>query len=103
VNSLVRVRVELPAHLRALAGVEGEVVLGVAPPPTIGSVLDSLEGVHPVLRGTIRPHGAEHRRPLIRFYAGGEDLSLLPLDTPIPTEVASGREPFLVVGAIAGG
>lgn len=96
-------RVVLPFHLRNLARVEGEVELAVAPPVTVSAVLDSLEARFPVLRGTIRDHGTLKRRPFIRFFACKEDLSLDPPDTPLPEAVVNGSEPFLVVGAMAGG
>lgn len=97
------IRVVLPAHLRSLAGVRSELSLEVADPPTIGAVLDALEAAHPMLRGTLREHGGGPRRPFVRFYACEEDLSHEPADTPLPAEVVSGKEPFLVVGAMAGG
>ena len=97
------IRVVLPFHLRNLARVEGEVELEVANPVTIRAVLEVLEARFPVLRGTIRDHDTLKRRPFIRFFACKEDLSLEPPDTPLPAEVVSGAEPFLVVGAMAGG
>jgi sulfur-carrier protein len=97
------IRVELPTHLRRLAGVEGEVTLDVGGPVTARSVLDALEARYPMLRGTIREHGTLKRRPLLRFYACEEDLSHEPPDTPLPAAVASGAEPFIVLAAIAGG
>jgi len=97
------IRVELPAHLRTLARVNGEVELEVAAPVTVGAVLDALEARHPVLRGTIRDHVTARRRPFLRFFACETDLSLEPPDTRLPDAVLSGNEPFLVVGAIAGG
>jgi len=97
------IRVELPAHLRTLAGVAGEVQVDVAGPVTLGSVLDALERSYPVLRGTIRDHGTQKRRAFIRFFACEEDFSLERPDTPLPKKVASGDEPLLVVGALAGG
>jgi hypothetical protein len=97
------IRVVLPHHLRTLARVQGEVQLEVEPPVTLGSVLDALEARHPVLRGTIRDHGTLRRRPFLRFFACEEDLSHEPPDTPLPHAVARGEEPFLVIGAIAGG
>ncbi|MEO8256014.1 MAG: MoaD/ThiS family protein [Acidobacteriota bacterium] len=97
------IRVELPAHLRTLARVGGEVQIDVAAPVTLRSVLDALEACYPVLRGTIRDHGTRKRRPYVRFYACTEDLSHQPPDTPLPDSVVSGTEPFLVVGAMAGG
>jgi len=97
------IRVELPFHLRNLARVPGEIQLAVAEPVTIKSVLDTLEENHPVLRGTIRDHGTLKRRPFIRFFACKEDLSLEPPDTPLPEPIVNGSEPFLIVGAMAGG
>ena len=97
------IRVKLPQHLRTLAGVDGEVRLDVPEPPTQAGVLDALEAVYPVLRGTIRDHGTAKRRDFIRFFACGRDLTLEPAETPLPDEVASGEEPFRVVGAMAGG
>lgn len=97
------IRVILPFHLCKLAGITGEVKLDVAEPPTIGSVLDALEHRYPMLRGTIRDHGTLKRRAFIRFYACQKDLSHDPSETPVPDAVASGEEPFMVVGAIAGG
>jgi sulfur-carrier protein len=97
------VRVKLPGHLRRLAGAEGEVRLDVADPPTVGSVLDALEGRYPVLRGAIREHGTQRRRAFVRFFACEQDLSHLPVDAPLPAAVAGGTEPFLIVGAMAGG
>ena len=97
------VRVELPAHLRTLARVADEVAVDVAGAVTVGAVLDALERDYPVLRGTIRDHITHKRRPFIRFFACEEDLSLEPPDTARPDAIALGREPFLVVGALAGG
>lgn len=97
------IRVELPAHLRTLARVGGEVQIDVAGRPTLRSVLDALEACYPVLRGTIRDHVTHKRRPYVRFYACTEDLSHELPDTPLPAAVAAGVEPFLVVGAMAGG
>ena len=97
------IRVGLPYHLRNLARVEGEVQLAVASPVTVGAVLDALETRYPVLRGTIRDHGTLKRRPFLRFFACKEDLSLEPSATLLPDEVVSGVEPFLIVGAMAGG
>ena len=97
------IRVQLPAHLRTLARVDDEVRLDVEPRVTLGSVLDALEAQYPVLRGTIRDHVTERRRPFVRFYACEEDLSHEPPDTPLPDAVASGAEPFVILGAIAGG
>ena len=97
------IRVVLPYHLRTLARVPGEVVLDIPSPVTVGAVLDALETRHPALRGTIRDHGTLKRRPFIRFFACREDLSLEPPETVLPEAVLSGTEPFLVVGAMAGG
>jgi hypothetical protein len=97
------IRVVLPAHLRTLVRVEGDVMVEVAGTPTLRSVLDALEASHPVLRGTIRDHVTEKRRPFVRFYACEEDFSHELPDTPLPAAVASGAEPFLVIGAMAGG
>ena len=97
------IRVVLPFHLKNLARVEGEVQLEVASPVTVAAVLDTIEAKYPALRGTIRDHGTLKRRPFIRFFACKEDLSLEPPDTLLPEEVISGKEPFLVVGAMAGG
>ena len=97
------IRVQLPYHLRNLARVEGEAHLEVPAPVTLGSVLDALEAHYPVLRGTIRDHATLKRRPFIRFFACKEDLSLEPPETKLPDEVLSGAEPFLIVGAMAGG
>ena len=97
------IRVLLPFHLRNLAKIEGELQLDVATPVTIGTVLDEIETRYPVLQGTVRDHGTLKRRPFVRFFACKEDLSLEPADTPLPQEVLDGREPFLIIGAIAGG
>jgi sulfur-carrier protein len=98
------IRVEIPFHLRTLTKISGrEVTVEVAPPVTIGSVLDAVEAKYPVLRGTIRDHGSLKRRPFLRFYACEEDYSNLPADTELPEKIASGKEPFAIIGAIAGG
>ena len=97
------VRVELPAHLRALAHVGREVSVEVPGTVSILSVLDALEKKYPMLEGTIRDHATRARRPFLRFFACSEDWSHHPLDQPLPEAVASGQEPLLVVGAIAGG
>ena len=97
------IRIELPANLRTLANVGREVELRVDGPVTQRSVLDALEAAYPMLRGTIRDQVTKKRRPMLRFFACEEDLSDEPLDAPLPEEVAAGREPYLVVGAIAGG
>jgi hypothetical protein len=100
-NSMIRV--VIPYHLKNLANVTGEVTLDVDGPITVQSVLDALEARYPVLRGTIRDHETGQRRPMVRFYACEQDFSNDPPDTPLPAAVASGTEPFLVIGAIAGG
>jgi hypothetical protein len=97
------IRVQIPFHLRALANISGDVELDVAPPVTIESVLDALEASYPLLCGTIRDHITHKRRAFLRYYACEQDFSIEPPDTPLPEPVATGREPFLVVGAIAGG
>ncbi|MGD0745369.1 MAG: MoaD/ThiS family protein [Verrucomicrobiota bacterium] len=97
------IRVVLPYHLRNLARVDGEVQLEVPGPATTRSVLDALEARYPVLRGTIREHGTLKRRPFVRFFACREDWSLEPPDTRLPDAIVSGAEPFLIVGAMAGG
>jgi hypothetical protein len=97
------IRVVLPAHLRTLARVSGEVELRVEGPVTQRSLLDALEARYPMLRGTIRDHATGRRRPFLRFYACEQDLSHEPPDAPLPDAVALGTEPLLVVGAIAGG
>jgi hypothetical protein len=98
------IRIVLPFHLRQLArAANSEVTLEVASPVTVRAVLDALEAKYPVLRGTIRDHGTLKRRPFIRFFACKEDLSLESADTPLPEAVVNGSEPFLVVGAMAGG
>jgi molybdopterin synthase sulfur carrier subunit len=97
------IRVVLPFHLRTLARVDGEVELEVAGPATIGAVLDALEARYPALQGTMRDHGTLKRRPFVRFFACKEDLSLEPPETPLPEAVTSGEEPFLIIGAMAGG
>ena len=97
------IRVELPAHLRTLAQVGREVSVDVEGRATLRSVLDAIETRYPVLRGTIRDHVTEQRRPFVRFFACEEDLSHDPPDTPLPEAVATGAEPFLIVGAMSGG
>ena len=97
------IRVVLPFHLRNLAHVDGEVHLDPARPITLGSVLDALEARYPVLRGTLRDYVTLKRRPFVRFFACKEDLSLEPPDTALPDAVVNGDEPFLIVGAMAGG
>jgi hypothetical protein len=97
------IRVVLPVHLRTLAHVDGEVTLDVEGPATQRSVLDALEARHPALRGTIRDHVTQQRRAFVRFFACEQDWSHAPPDAPLPDAVATGAEPFLVVGAMAGG
>jgi len=97
------IRVILPPHLRTLAHVGSDVTLEVAAPVTQRSVLDALEARYPMLRGTIRDHVTQQRRPFLRFFACEEDLSHQPPDAPLPDAVASGKEPLVILGAIAGG
>ncbi|GAA4620368.1 MoaD/ThiS family protein [Saccharopolyspora hordei] len=98
------IRIRLPNHLRTLAGItDREVVVEVDGPPTQRAVLDALEARYPVLRGTVRDHETQQRRAFIRFFACEQDLSHESPDAPLPPEVAAGREPYLVVGAVAGG
>jgi hypothetical protein len=97
------IRVVLPYHLRNLARVQGEVCVEVQGDVTVSSVLSALEASYPMLAGTIRDHTTHLRRPFVRFFACGEDFSLESTDTKLPNKIASGEEPFLVIGAIAGG
>jgi len=97
------IRVALPYHLRTLARIDAEVELEVKGPVTQGAILDALEAKYPMLSGTIRDHVTKQRRPFLRFFACGEDFSFVSPDAPLPDPVASGEEPFLIVGAIAGG
>jgi sulfur-carrier protein len=97
------IRVQLPAHLRTLAGTGGEVALEVEGPVTQRSVLDALEARYPALCGTVRDHVTQARRPFVRFFAGEEDLSHESPDAPLPDAVARGEEPLVILGAIAGG
>ncbi len=97
------IRVTLPPHLRKLAQIDGEVKLDVAGPVTQRTVLDALEARYPMLRGTIRDHVTQRRRAFVRFFACGEDLSHETPDAPLPDAVAKGTEPFMIIGAIAGG
>jgi sulfur-carrier protein len=97
------IRVVLPHHLRTLARLGDEVQLDVNGSPTIRSVLDALEAKYPMLQGTIRDHGTLKRRPMVRFFVCGEDLSLESPDTPLPDAITNGSEPFFIMGAIAGG
>lgn len=97
------IRVALPLHLRTLAGVNGDVELEVNGEVTRSSILDALEARYPMLRGTIRDHVAGQRRPFLRFFACGEDITHEPADAPLPQAIASGAETFYVIGAIAGG
>ena len=97
------VRVELPYHLRQLAHVDGEVAVEVSGAVTAGAIIDALEARFPMLRGTIRDHATGQRRPFLRFFACEEDVSFAGLDAPLPQDVADGREPLTIIGAIAGG
>jgi molybdopterin synthase sulfur carrier subunit len=97
------IQVILPAHLRNLAGVGGEVSIQVSGQVTQRSILDALESAYPMLCGTIRDHVTQERRPFLRFFACQEDLSHQPPDAPLPDAVSSGKEPFMIIGAIAGG
>lgn len=97
------IRIVLPAHLRKLAQVNGEVKLEMDGPVTPRAILDALEARYPMLRGTIRDHGTQKRRAFVRFFACGQDLSHELADAPLPDAVATGAEPFMIVGAIAGG
>ena len=97
------IRVVMPAHLRTLAGVTGDVTVAVSGEVTRRSILDALETKYPMLRGTILEHVSGERRPFLRFFACGEDITHQSPDDPLPTEIASGAEPFYVIGAIAGG
>ncbi|PTX95617.1 MoaD/ThiS family protein [Opitutus sp. ER46] len=97
------IRVVLPFHLRNLAGVSGELALDVAAPVTLRAVVDAVEARYPVLRGTIRDHASGKRRTLVRFFVCREDWSARPPETELPAEIVSGREPLLIVGAMAGG
>ena len=100
---MTNIRIVLPPHLRTLAGVGHEVQIQLAGPATQRSVLDALESEYPMLRGTIRDYATQRRRPFVRFFACEQDLSHDPPDTPLPDAVRSGAEPYLVVGAMAGG
>ncbi len=97
------IRVVLPHHLRSLAGVDGEVKLQIQGPVTQRAVLDALEAGYPMLQGTIRGHHTQQRRPFLRFFACGQDLSHEQPDTVLPAAIATGAEPFLIIGAMAGG
>ena len=97
------IRVMLPSHLRTLANATGDITLEVVGAATVRSVLDALEARYPMLRGTIRDQVTQQRRPFLRFFACAEDLSHQPADAPLPDDVASGQEPLLILGAIAGG
>jgi molybdopterin synthase sulfur carrier subunit len=97
------VRVVLPQHLRTLARVDGEIPLSVQPPVCPRAILDALEALYPMLCGTIRDHATGQRRPMVRFFANQQDVTHSAPDTPLPGTVARGEEPFLIVGAIAGG
>jgi sulfur-carrier protein len=100
---VVNIRVVLPGHLRNLAGVDHEVDVDVQGPPTLAAVLDAIEASYPMLRGTIRDQVTQRRRSFVRYFACNQDLSHDPPDTPLPDAVVDGREPLLVVGAMAGG
>jgi molybdopterin converting factor small subunit len=97
------IRVYLPGHLRTLAHLQGETTVEPKGPATLGSVVDAVEEKYPVLRGAIRDHGTLKRRPFIRFFACQQDLSHDPPETPLPDDVLNGKEPLLIIGAIAGG
>jgi molybdopterin synthase sulfur carrier subunit len=97
------IRVQLPFHLRKLAHIDGELHLEVPPPVTVASTITAIENRYPMLRGTIREHDTHKRRPFIRFFACKEDLSLESPDTPLPEPILDGSEPFLIIGAMAGG
>jgi molybdopterin synthase sulfur carrier subunit len=97
------IRVILPAHLRTLARIDDELEIDVQAPVTQRSILDAIEERYPMLRGTIRDHVNKQRRPFLRFFACAEDLSLESPDAPVPDAIASGKEPFFIIGAIAGG
>jgi len=97
------IRVIMPPHLRTLARVDGELELEVKTPVSQRSVLDAVEAKYPMLRGTMRDHATQVRRPMVRFFACGEDLSHESPDAPLPDAIANGAEPFLIIGAIAGG
>jgi molybdopterin synthase sulfur carrier subunit len=97
------IRVQLPFHLRKLAHIDGELRIEVPPPVTIDSTITAIENRYPMLRGTIRDHGTLKRRPFIRFFACKEDLSFEPWDAPLPEAILKGEEPFLIIGAMAGG
>ena len=97
------IRVQFPFHLRNLAKIDGELQIEVPPPVTVGSTISAIEARYPMLRGTIRDHGTLKRRPFIRYFACKEDLSLDPPETPLPEAIIKGQEPFMIVGAIAGG
>lgn len=97
------IRVTLPAHLRKLAQIDGELSLEVVTPATLAGVLDALEARYPMLRGTIRDHVTQKRRAFVRFFACGQDLSHEPPDSVLPAAVVSGEQPFMILGAIAGG
>jgi|ERR1035441_8184572 molybdopterin converting factor small subunit len=102
--STVQVRVELPAHLRTLAHVAGhEVAVDVPEPPTVAATLDALEEAYPMLAGTIRDHDTRERRAFLRFFACQQDISFSPTDTPLPAAIAEGKEPLIILGAVAGG
>jgi hypothetical protein len=102
-SAVAQVRVQLPYHLRNLAKIDGEISLAVPGSVTVRAVLDALETRYPMLAGTIRDHGTLQRRPFLRFFACEEDISLASPDNPLPDAVVQGKEPLLIIGAIAGG
>ncbi|MGB6973491.1 MAG: MoaD/ThiS family protein [Terracidiphilus sp.] len=102
-NPTTPIRVQIPYHLRNLAGISGELTLDVDAPVSIRAVLDALEARYPALRGTIRDHDTLQRRAFLRFFACQQDLSLDPPETLLPDDIVTGKEPFLIIGAIAGG
>ena len=97
------VRVELPAHLRLLSGISGELALTLDAPPTLAALIDTIEARFPMLAGTIRDHHTRQRRPYLRFFACETDISHQPLEAPLPPQISSGQEPLIILGAIAGG
>ena len=102
-DAIAQILVALPYHLRTLAKVDGDVRLDVCPPITLRAVLDALEARYPMLRGTIREYETGNRRPFLRFFACEEDISLASPDTELPEAIAAGKEPLMIIGAIAGG
>jgi hypothetical protein len=102
-HAMIEVRVTMPHHLRTLASVDGEFTLNVAAPATTRAVLDALEKRFPMLRGTVRDHVTEKRRPKVRFYANEQDITHQDPETPLPEAITSGSKPFMIIGAISGG